>query len=106
MEKIWKVKPQENIENIPKEIKDIAGNNILANLLFQRGLNSIQKIDEFLHPEKMKISSPYVFSDMKKSVDRIFEAIEKSKYNEKIQLVLAGNGPKYNKYKKFIIKNR
>ena len=77
MEKIWKVKPQENIENIPKEIKDIAGNNILANLLFQRGLNSIQKIDEFLHPEKMKISSPYVFSDMKKSVDRIFEAIEK-----------------------------
>ena len=38
MEKIWKVKPQENIENIPKEIKDIAGNNILANLLFQRGL--------------------------------------------------------------------
>ena len=35
-----------------------------------------------------------------KRQDLIFEAIEKCKYNEKIQLVLAGNGPKYNKYKK------
>ena len=35
-----------------------------------------------------------------KRQDLIFEAILKSKYNDKIQLVLAGKGPKYNKYKK------
>ena len=35
-----------------------------------------------------------------KRQDIIFEAISKSKYNNKIQLVLAGKGPKYNKYKK------
>lgn len=35
-----------------------------------------------------------------KRQDLIFEAISKSKYNNKIQLVLAGKGPKYNKYKK------
>ena len=35
-----------------------------------------------------------------KRQDLIFEAISKSKYNDKIQLVLAGKGPKYNKYKK------
>lgn len=35
-----------------------------------------------------------------KRQDLIFEAISKSKYSDKIQLVLAGKGPKYNKYKK------
>lgn len=35
-----------------------------------------------------------------KRQDLIFEAILKSKYNDKIQLVLAGKGPKYNKYKR------
>ena len=35
-----------------------------------------------------------------KRQDLIFEAISKSKYNNKIQLVLAGSGPKYNRYKK------
>ena len=35
-----------------------------------------------------------------KRQDLIFEAINKSKYKDKIQLVLAGKGPNYNKYKK------
>lgn len=35
-----------------------------------------------------------------KRQDLIFQAISKSKYNNKIQLVLAGKGPKYNKYRK------
>lgn len=34
-----------------------------------------------------------------KRQDLIFDAIKKSKYNDKIQLVLAGKGPKFNKYK-------
>lgn len=34
-----------------------------------------------------------------KRQDLIFEAIKKSKYNDRIQLVLAGKGPKLNKYK-------
>ena len=35
-----------------------------------------------------------------KRQDLIFDAISKSKYSDKIQLVLAGKGPKYNRYKK------
>ena len=77
MEKLWKIKNNKNYTEIPKEIRDIAGNKILANLLLQRGLDSPKKINEFLNPEKMKISSPFVFTDMQKSVERIFEAIDK-----------------------------
>lgn len=74
MEKIWKIKEQKKIS---KEIAELAGNKILANLLIQRGLDTTQKIKDFLNPSSMKISSPFVFTDMQKSVKRIFEAIEK-----------------------------
>ncbi len=74
MQKVWKVKEKQEIS---KEISEIAGNKILANLLLQRGLNTPEKINYFLNPEKLKICSPFVFTQMKKSVERIFEAIEK-----------------------------
>lgn len=74
MNKVWKIKENKEISN---EIMKIAGNKILANLLMQRGLDTKQKINDFLNPSSMKISSPFVFSDMEKSVKRIFDAIEK-----------------------------
>lgn len=74
MQKIWKTK---EYKELSKEIVNTAGNKMLAGLLVQRGVDSVQKIKDFLNPSGMKITSPFVFTDMQKSVDRIFDAIEK-----------------------------
>ena len=73
MDKIWKTK--ELIEP-SQELIDAAGNKLLARLLVQRGINNVKKIKEFLTPSSMKITSPFVFTDMEKSAERIFSAIE------------------------------
>lgn len=74
MQKIWKTKEHKELSD---EIVSAAGNKLLAGLLVQRGIDTVQKIKDFLNPSGMKITSPFVFADMQKSVDRIFEAIEK-----------------------------
>lgn len=74
MQKIWKTKENKNLS---EEIINTAGNKMLAELLVQRGIDTVQKIKDFLNPASMKITSPFVFTDMQKSVDRIFDAIDK-----------------------------
>ncbi len=74
MDKIWKIKEKKNISS---ELETAAGSKLLAQFLLQRGVDTPQKIQNFLNPSKMKISSPFCFSDMQKSVDRIFSAIDK-----------------------------
>ena len=74
MNKIWKLKENKKPS---QEIINTAGNELLAELLLQRGIDTAQKITNFLNPSKMKITSPFVFTDMKKAVSRIFDAIEK-----------------------------
>lgn len=74
MQKIWEIKTAS--EEIPKEILDEAGSRIVAELLLQRGINTTEKVHTFLNPMDMKISLPSVFTDMKKSVERIDRAIK------------------------------
>ena len=53
-------------------------NNTIVQLLLNRGLNTQEKIDEFLYPEySQDIHDPFLFSDMKKTVERIYQSIEK-----------------------------
>ena len=73
MNKIWKLKEKKEISD---DIKKAAGSAVLAELLLQRGIDTVSKIENFLNPQKTKIISPFVFTDMKKSVSRIFEAVE------------------------------
>ena len=74
MEKIWKTK---ELVEPSEDLIQAAGNKLLAQLLVQRGMDTVKKIRDFLQPSQMKITSPFVFTDMEKSVDRIFNAIEK-----------------------------
>lgn len=78
VQKIWEIK---EAREIPKELIDLIGSTITAGLLVQRGIDTAEKAKDFLAPEKMKISKPDVFVDMKKSVERIDRAIQN---NEKI----------------------
>ncbi len=53
-------------------------------LLYNRGLHSQDEVDEFLYPDyHAHIADPYLFQDMEKTVNRIFDAIDK---NEKITI--------------------
>lgn len=51
---------------------------IIAQLLWNRGLQTQEEIDEFLNPDYVEdIHDPFLFRDMEKAVSRIFKAIER-----------------------------
>lgn len=79
MSKIWKIcteAPQsffDKNKNLPP---------IVANLLYNRNIKTNSKIADFLNPQYEKnVQDPFVFSQMAKTCQRIFQAIEE---NEKI----------------------
>lgn len=70
--RIWNIKQPK----ISQEILEICNNNkILAKLLVNRHIDTPEKISKFLNPLKAKLSSPDVFIDMEKAVNRIKSAI-------------------------------
>ncbi|MBR0490578.1 MAG: single-stranded-DNA-specific exonuclease RecJ [Clostridia bacterium] len=69
---------EEEIEKISEEYKI---NKLLATILSNKGINTKEKIDLFLHPTRNDFHNPYEMPDMEKAVDRIIQAKEK---NEKI----------------------
>jgi len=53
-------------------------NPIILQLLYNRGLTTQEAIDEFSNPDYgQDLHDPFLFQDMDKAVDRIFNAIEK-----------------------------
>jgi single-stranded-DNA-specific exonuclease len=81
MQKVWKVlseAPQSFYDEFPQLPQ------LVANLLYHRDIRTQKKIDEFLQPDySQDVHDPYLFTDMKKAVKRIFSAIEN---NEKITI--------------------
>ncbi|MFA6254626.1 MAG: single-stranded-DNA-specific exonuclease RecJ [Patescibacteria group bacterium] len=73
-EKKWEVRPaltKLDFDHFP-EI-----NPIVLQLLFNRGVDSQQKIDEFLNPDYGEnLHDPFLFSEMTKAVERILLAVE------------------------------
>jgi len=57
-------------------IKKVAGSEIIARLLINRGIINSKEAENFLDLTNAKISSPYVFPDMEKAVKRINKAIQ------------------------------
>ncbi|HAT03837.1 MAG TPA: single-stranded-DNA-specific exonuclease RecJ [Candidatus Magasanikbacteria bacterium] len=75
MQKKWELlpePPQDFFEQFPELPK------IVACLLYHRNIRTQEKIDEFLNPDySQDIHDPFLFRDMTKAVERIFEAIKK-----------------------------
>lgn len=63
-----------------KELVEAAGSEVIAGLLFQRGVNTPEKIKKFLNPLDIEPVSPYAFADMEKAVSRIKEAIDSQQH--------------------------
>lgn len=75
--KKWLLKepfPNSFAENFP------AYNGIILSLLYSRGLDTQDKIDQFLGPDYSRdIHDPFLFKDMQKACEIILDAIEKQK---------------------------
>lgn len=50
--------------------------NVLVNLLFQRGADSLDKVKAYFRPDLALLHDPFALRDMDKAVDRILKAIE------------------------------
>lgn len=53
-----------------------AEKSLIKRLLVSRGVKTEQEMNEFLNPLDMEITSPYVFNDMEKAVERLTTAID------------------------------
>ncbi len=75
MKKKWEIlpdPPQSFYDEHPELPK------IVANLVYNRGLETQEEIDEFLNPDySQDVHDPFLFKDMNKAVQRIMSAIEK-----------------------------
>ncbi len=50
--------------------------SLIKRLLISRGIKTDEEIKEFLHPLEMNLTSPNVFTDMQKTVERLSKAID------------------------------
>lgn len=50
--------------------------SLVKRLLMSRGIKTDEEIYEFLHPLEMNITSPYSFTDMEKTIERLSRAID------------------------------
>jgi len=82
--KRWEICPKIN-EEIKNKFPEI--NPIVLQLLYNRGLKTQKEIDEFLLPDySQDIADPFIFLEMQKAVDRIYQAI-----NNKEKILIYGD---------------
>lgn len=78
MPKTWKLK-SEIPEDFAQKLSEYP--KLAAQLLYGRGLTEKQQIKEFLEPKYESLHSPFLFQEMQKAVERIWQAIDE---NQKI----------------------
>ncbi len=72
IKRIWREK---EVKITDEMLKCCSGNRVLAVLLLSRGINTPDKINNFLNPLKYKPISPDVFTQMEKTIKRIQNAV-------------------------------
>ena len=75
IEKRWVVKPQGH----PKAVAAMAAatgiSPVLANLLVQRGIDTLEKAKKFFNPQLSDLHDPFLMKDMDKAVERVERAV-------------------------------
>jgi single-stranded-DNA-specific exonuclease len=74
MAKTWYLKPKAP-EAFMEEFPEISP--LLLQLLYNRGITDAQAIEHFLTPTYEKLHNPFLFKDMQRAVDRIWQAIRR-----------------------------
>ena len=84
IEKRWVVKPQGDSEAVAKLASVLRISPVLANLLVQRGIDTVEKADKFFKPSLADLHDPFLMKDMDKAVAVLGEKI---KENAKIRII-------------------
>ena len=77
IEKRWVVKPQGDSEAVAKLAAVLRISPVLANLLVQRGIDTVEKADKFFKPSLADLHDPFLMKDMDKAVERVEQAVRR-----------------------------
>jgi len=72
----WIVKEQGNPAVVRQLAQEVGIDQILANLLVQRGIDTFAKAREFFRPDLSMLHDPFLMKDMDKAVTRLDKAIK------------------------------
>ena len=75
IEKRWVVKPQGNPEAVAAMAAATGLSPVLANLLVQRGIDTLEKAKKFFNPQLSDLHDPFLMKDMDKAVERVERAV-------------------------------
>lgn len=73
--KRWVVKPQGNPEAVAAMAAATGISPVLANLLVQRGIDTLEKAKKFFNPQLSDLHDPFLMKDMDKAVERVERAV-------------------------------
>lgn len=75
-EKTWVVKPAGDAQKVRTLSESLGIHPVLANLMFQRGIETPQEGWQFFNPQLENLHDPFLMQDMLKAVQRIDRAIQ------------------------------
>lgn len=76
-EKVWRIKPQGDINDIKHLSAQLSINMSVANLLVQRDIRTYDEAKAFFRPKLEDLHNPFLMKDMYKAVERLHQAIER-----------------------------
>lgn len=74
--KRWKIKETAPAAVVERLVKDVKVSPIIANLLWQRGVNTYEEAKLFFRPQLDHLHDPFLMKDMDKAIERIEQAIK------------------------------
>ena len=83
LEKRWDVKSQGDAKVVAELSAALPISPVLANLLVQRGIDTVEKANRFFHPQLEELHDPFLMKEMDRAVERIERAV---KNREKIMV--------------------
>ena len=78
IDKRWEVKAQGDPVAVAQIATHTGISPVLANLLVQRGIDTVEKAKKFFDPQLTDLHNPFLMKDMDKAVKRVEQAIERN----------------------------
>ena len=77
IEKRWVVKPQGDPARVEMLSTGLGISPVLADLLVQRGIDTVEKANRFFKPDLRDLHDPFLMKDMDRAVERVGEAVSR-----------------------------
>ena len=77
MTRAWKIKENGHKDDISRLAESLSVNPVIATLLVQRGINTMDKARAFFRPELSMLYDPFLMNDMEHAVERLKSAFMK-----------------------------